>query len=45
MLCALGSLLAVPQGLVWTVAALAAFALRGAALLWAIELPPYSREP
>ena len=44
-LCALGSLLAVPQGLVWTVAALAAFALRGAALSWAIELPPYSREP
>jgi uncharacterized membrane protein YeiH len=45
VLCALGSLLAVPQGPVWAVAALAAFALRGAALTWKIELPPYSREP
>jgi uncharacterized membrane protein YeiH len=43
-LCALGSLLAVPQQVVWAVAALAAFALRGAALTWTIELPPYSRE-
>ena len=43
-LCALGSLLAVPQGTVWAVAALAAFALRGAALTWKIELPAYSRE-
>jgi uncharacterized membrane protein YeiH len=45
VLCALGSLLALPLGAVWAVAALAAFALRGAALLWAIELPPYSRQP
>ena len=45
MLCALGSLLAVPQERVWAIAALAAFALRGAALIWRIELPPYSREP
>ena len=45
MLCALGSLLAVPQEWVWAIAALAAFALRGAALIWRIELPPYSREP
>jgi len=45
MLCALGSLLAVPQEWVWAGAALAAFALRGAALIWRIELPPYSREP
>jgi uncharacterized membrane protein YeiH len=44
-LCAFGSLLAVPQEWVWAAAALAAFALRGAALIWRIELPPYSREP
>ena len=43
-LCALGSLLPVPQGAVWAIAALAAFALRGAALAWKIELPTYSRE-
>jgi uncharacterized membrane protein YeiH len=43
-LCALGSLLTVPPLLVWASAAIAAFALRGAALLWKIELPPYSRE-
>jgi uncharacterized membrane protein YeiH len=42
-LCALGSLLPVPQGAVWAIAALAAFVLRGAALIWKIELPPYSR--
>jgi uncharacterized membrane protein YeiH len=45
VLCAGGSLLPLPQGLVWAVAALAAFALRGAALTWHLELPPYSREP
>jgi uncharacterized membrane protein YeiH len=44
VLCAAGSLLAVPQSLVWTIAALAAFSLRGAALTWQLELPPYSRE-
>lgn len=43
-LCALGSLLPVSQPLVWAVAGLAAFALRGAALTWHIELPPYSRQ-
>ncbi len=43
-LCALGSLLALPQEAVWAVAALAAFALRGAALALKIELPAYSRE-
>ena len=43
-LCALGSLLAVPQPFVWALAALAAFALRGAALIWRIELPAYSCE-
>ena len=45
VLCASGSLLPLPQGLVWAVAALAAVALRGAALTWQLELPPYSREP
>jgi uncharacterized membrane protein YeiH len=45
VLCASGSLLPLPQALVWAVAALAAFALRGAALTWQLELPPYSREP
>jgi uncharacterized membrane protein YeiH len=44
VLCALGSLVPVPQGYMWAVAALAAFALRGAALIWQIELPAYSRE-
>ncbi len=44
VLCAFGSLLPLPQGEVWAVAALAAFALRGAALAWKLELPPYSRE-
>jgi uncharacterized membrane protein YeiH len=43
-LCEAGSWLAVPQPIVWAVAALAAFALRAAALTWKIELPPYSRE-
>jgi uncharacterized membrane protein YeiH len=43
-LCALGSFLAIPQGAVWAIAALAAFALRGAALAFKIELPAYSRE-
>jgi uncharacterized membrane protein YeiH len=45
LLCAGGSLLPLPHGLVWAIAALGAFALRGAALTWKLELPPYSREP
>lgn len=44
VICAASSLLPVPQGTGWAAAALAAFALRGAALTWKIELPPYSRE-
>ena len=44
VLCAFGSRLAVPHGLVWAIAAFAAFALRGAALTWKLELPAYSRE-
>jgi uncharacterized membrane protein YeiH len=43
-LCTVGTLLGLPQALVWGGAALAGFALRGAALTWQIELPPYSRE-
>lgn len=42
-LCAAGTLLGLPDGVVWSVAALAGFALRGAALIWKIELPAYSR--
>jgi uncharacterized membrane protein YeiH len=43
-LCTLGSMLDVPREMVWAVSALAAFALRGAALVFQIELPPYSRQ-
>ena len=44
ILCALGTWADLPQGPVWTIAALAGLGLRGAALVWRIELPPYSRE-
>jgi uncharacterized membrane protein YeiH len=44
-LCALGTLAGLPLAAVWAVSALAGFALRGAALVWKIELPAYSREP
>ena len=43
-LCAAGTLAGLPLALVWSVAALAGFALRAAALIWKIELPHYSRE-
>lgn len=43
-LCALGSWLGLPQGPAWTAAAFAGLALRGAAMVWRIELPAYSRE-
>ncbi len=42
-LCALGTVGGIDEGLVWAIAALAGFALRGAALVWRIELPGYSR--
>jgi uncharacterized membrane protein YeiH len=42
-LCAAGTLAGLPLALVWGGAAVAGFALRGAALVWNIELPPYSR--
>jgi len=41
---AAGTLAGLPQGPVGVAAALAGFALRGAALYWKIELPAYSRE-
>ncbi len=44
VMCAGGTLLGLAQGPVWAASALAGFALRGAALAWRIELPPYSRE-
>jgi uncharacterized membrane protein YeiH len=42
-LCAAGSVLGLPNGLVWTGAALAGFALRGAAIHWGLDLPVYGR--
>lgn len=44
-LCALGTLAGPPLWAVWTAAALAGFGLRGAAIVWSLELPAYSREP
>lgn len=41
---AAGTLAGLPQGPLGVVAALAGFALRGAALYWHVELPAYSRE-
>jgi len=42
-LCALFTVLNVPAIIGWPLAGLAAFALRGAAMIWRIELPHYSR--
>lgn len=42
-LCAAGTLLALPGAAVWTTAALAGFALRGAAIRFGIHLPAYRR--
>lgn len=42
-LCALFTALAVPAIIGWPIAGIAAFALRGAAMIWRIELPAYSR--
>lgn len=44
-LCALGLLLGLPRELVWTVAAIAGFALRGWALHSGLALPAYGRDP
>lgn len=43
-LCAGGKVLELPNELVWSVAALAGFALRGAAIRWKLALPAYSAE-
>ncbi|MDE1468010.1 trimeric intracellular cation channel family protein [Aurantiacibacter sp. D1-12] len=42
--CAIMILLGVQQPVAMTVAAAAGFTLRGAAMIWSIELPAYSRE-
>ena len=42
-LCAGGAALRVPDGLVWPLAALAGFALRGAAIRWKLALPGYGK--
>jgi uncharacterized membrane protein YeiH len=42
--CALGVTAGLPQGTAWAIGVLAGFGLRGAALIWKIELPAYSRE-
>ena len=43
-LCALGTELGLPDPLVWSAAALAGFALRGAAMQFGLALPAYRRE-
>ena len=42
-LTAIGILIGLPERPVWAVAAAAGFALRGAAMVWKIELPAYGR--
>jgi len=42
-LCALLTAIGVPAVIAWPIAGLAGFALRGAAMVWRIELPAYSR--
>lgn len=44
-LCAAGALLNLPRELVWPIAALAGFALRGCAIHFALALPAYGRDP
>jgi uncharacterized membrane protein YeiH len=43
-LCALGLWLAIDELLVFAIAALAGFCLRGAAMIWGLNLPGYSRD-
>jgi uncharacterized membrane protein YeiH len=43
-LCVGGTMLELPNAVVWSVATAAGFALRGAALLFRLELPTYSRD-
>lgn len=44
VLCAGGAVLGLDRGLVWPVAAVAGFGLRGAAIWWRLGLPVYSAE-
>jgi uncharacterized membrane protein YeiH len=39
-----GAVLELPNGLVWPLAALAGFALRGAAIHWSLAIPEYGRK-
>jgi uncharacterized membrane protein YeiH len=41
-LCAAGAMLHLPSGLTWTIAALAGFLLRGAAIFWNLGIPLYT---
>jgi uncharacterized membrane protein YeiH len=43
-LCAGGNALGLDNGMVWPIAALAGFGLRGAAIRWDLALPPYSAD-
>ncbi|RYE91067.1 MAG: trimeric intracellular cation channel family protein [Oxalobacteraceae bacterium] len=43
-LCAIGLATSLPDPLVWAVAALAGFMLRGAAIVWGINIPAYKRD-
>jgi uncharacterized membrane protein YeiH len=43
-LCGAGMALGLPGPLVWSIAALAGFALRGAAIAWKLQIPAYSRD-
>lgn len=42
-LCALGTVIGLDPQVVWAVSAVAGFLLRGAAIIWKIEIPHYSR--
>ncbi|MFN3425160.1 MAG: trimeric intracellular cation channel family protein [Novosphingobium meiothermophilum] len=44
VICAGGAMLDLPNGVVWPVAALAGFGLRGAAIRWKLGLPTYSSQ-
>lgn len=44
-LAAAGSVLALPNAPVWSIAAIAGFALRGAAMRWSLAVPAYTRVP
>ena len=43
VLCVAGTLIGLERNLAWAIAALAGFGLRGAAIIWKIEIPAYSR--